>query len=67
VGGGPPFKYLAVNGVAIADDIHHAAKNLSSNMMANWVLASHHSRSGIVYFPATWRKTRYNNFIVSVM
>jgi len=46
---------------------HHAAKNLSSNMMANWVLASHHSRGGIFHFPATWRKTRYNNFIVSVM
>jgi hypothetical protein len=26
---------------------HHALTNLSSNMMANWVLASHHSRGGI--------------------
>jgi hypothetical protein len=36
---------------------HHAATNLSSNMMANWVFASHHSRGGIFHFPATWRKT----------
>lgn len=44
---------------------HHAAKNLSSNMMAIWVFASHHSRGGIFHFPATWRKTRYNNFIAA--
>jgi len=37
---------------------HHAATNLSSNTMANWVLASHHSRGGIFHSPATWRKTR---------
>jgi hypothetical protein len=34
-------------------------------MMANWVFASHHSRGGIFHFPATWRKTRYNNFIAA--
>src|ERR1700748_3079646 len=28
---------------------HHALTNLSSNMMANWVLASHHSRGGIFH------------------
>ena len=37
---------------------HHAMTNRSSNMMANWVLASHHSRGGIFHSPATWRKTR---------
>ena len=37
---------------------HHAVTNLSSNMMANWFLASHHSRGGIFHSPATWRKTR---------
>src|SRR4051812_38214549 len=26
---------------------HHAVTNLPSKMMANWVLASHHSRGGI--------------------
>jgi hypothetical protein len=44
---------------------HHAVTNLSSNMMANWVFASHHSCGGIFHFPATWRKTRYNNFIAA--
>ena len=42
---------------------HHALMNLSSNMMANWVLASHHSRGGIFHVCATWRKTRYSNLI----
>ena len=37
---------------------HHALTNLSSNMMANWVLASHHSRGGIFHVCATWRKSR---------
>jgi hypothetical protein len=37
---------------------HHALTNRSSNMMANWVFASHHSRGGIFHVPATWRKTR---------
>ena len=37
---------------------HHALTNLSSNMMANCVFASHHSRGGIFHSPATWRKTR---------
>jgi hypothetical protein len=32
---------------------HHAVTNLSSNMMANWVFASHHSRGGIFHSPAT--------------
>ncbi len=32
---------------------HHALTNLSSNMMANWVLASHHSRGGIFHVCAT--------------
>jgi hypothetical protein len=36
-----------------------------SNMMANWVLASHHSRGGIFYFSVTWRKTRLSNFIAA--
>ncbi len=44
---------------------HHAVTNLSSNMMANWVLASHHSRGGIFHSPATWRKTRYSSFIAA--
>ena len=39
-------------------DDHHALTNRSSNMMANWVFASHHSRGGIFHVPATWRKTR---------
>ena len=30
-------------------------------MMANWVLAWHHSRGGIFHVCATWRKTRCNN------
>jgi hypothetical protein len=32
---------------------HHALTNLSSNTMANWVLASHHSRGGIFHVCAT--------------
>ena len=44
---------------------HHALTNLSSNMMANWVLASHHSRGGIFHVCATWRKTRYSNLIAA--
>ena len=44
---------------------HHAVTNLSSNMMANWVFASHHSRGGIFHSPATWRKTRYSSFIAA--
>ena len=40
---------------------HHALTNLSSNMMANWVLASHHSRGGIFHVCATLCKTRYSN------
>jgi hypothetical protein len=34
---------------------HCALTNLSSNMMANWVLAWHHSRGGIFHVCATWR------------
>ena len=37
---------------------HHAVTNLPSNMMANWVLASHHSRGGIFHSATTSRKTR---------
>ena len=44
---------------------HHALTNLSSNMMANCVLASHHSRGGIFHVCATWRKTRYSNLIAA--
>jgi hypothetical protein len=44
---------------------HHALTHLSSNMMANWVLASHHSRGGIFHVCATWRKTRYSNLIAA--
>jgi hypothetical protein len=33
--------------------------------MANWVLASHHSRGGIFHVCATWRKTRYSNLIAA--
>jgi len=44
---------------------HHAVTNLSSKMMANWVLAPHHSRGGIFHSPATWRKTRYKSFIAA--
>ena len=44
---------------------HHAVTNLSSNMMANWVFASHHSRGGIFHSPATLRKTRYSSFIAA--
>jgi hypothetical protein len=35
---------------------HRAATNLSSNMMANWVFASHHSRGGIFRFPTNRHK-----------
>src|SRR5271165_6988421 len=44
---------------------HHALTNLSSNMMANWFLASHHSRGGIFHVCATLRKTRYSNLIAA--
>ena len=44
---------------------HHALTNLSSNMMANWVFASHHSRGGIFHVRATWRKTRNSNLIAA--
>ena len=44
---------------------HHALTNLSSKMMANWVLALHHSRGGIFHVCATWRKTRYSNLIAA--
>ena len=44
---------------------HHALTNLLLNMMANWVLASHHSRGGIFHVCATWRKTRYSNLIAA--
>jgi Homeodomain-like domain len=44
---------------------HHALTNLSSKMIANWVLASHHSRGGIFHVCATWRKTRYINLIAA--
>ena len=44
---------------------HHALTNLSSNMMANWVFASHHSRGGIFHVCATWRKTRNSNLIAA--
>ncbi len=44
---------------------HHAVANLSSNKMANWVLASHHSRGGVVHSPATRRKTRHRSFIAA--
>ena len=44
---------------------HHALTNLSSNMMANWVLASHHSRGGIFHVCTTWGKTRYSNLIAA--
>ena len=44
---------------------HHDLTNLSSNMIANWVLASHHSRGGIFHVCATWRKTRYSNLIAA--
>ena len=37
---------------------HHALTKRPSKMMANWFLASHHSRCGIFHFPATCRKTR---------
>src|SRR5215207_3447671 len=37
---------------------HHARTNLSSNMMANWVFASPHSRGDIFHSAAVWRKTR---------
>jgi hypothetical protein len=44
---------------------HYALTNLSSNMMANWVLAAHHSRGGIFHVCATLRKTRYSNLIAA--
>jgi len=44
---------------------HHALTNLSSNMMANWVFASHHSRGGIFHVCATRRKTRNSNLIAA--
>ena len=44
---------------------HHALTNLSSNMMANWVFASHHSRGGIFHVCATWRKTRNSNLVAA--
>ena len=57
---------VGVSGILGAGPVsHHALTNLSSNMMANWVLASHHSRGGIFHVCATWRKTRYSNFVAS--
>ena len=44
---------------------HHAWTNLSSNMMANWVLASYHSRAGIFHSPAVWRKTKNSSVVVA--
>ena len=44
---------------------HHALTNLSSNLMANWVLASHNSRGGIFHVCATGRKTRCSNLIAA--
>jgi len=38
----------------------HAATNLSSKLMANWVFTSRHSHAGIFHSPAIWRKTRYS-------
>ena len=47
-----------VSGISVRGRFsHHALTNLSSNMMANWVLASHHSRGGIFHACTTWRKT----------
>src|SRR5271168_1737449 len=55
-----------VSGILCAGPVsHHALTNLSSNMMANWVLASHHSRVGIFHVCAIWRKTRYSNLIAA--
>src|SRR5271167_3274693 len=55
-----------VSGILCAGAVsHHALTNLSSNMMANWVLASHHSRVGIFHVCAIWRKTRYSNLIAA--
>src|SRR5271166_482573 len=34
-------------------------------LMANWALASHHSRGGIFHVCATWRKTRHSNLIAA--
>ncbi len=44
---------------------HRAEANLSSNILANRVFASHYSDGGIICCPATWRKTRYSNLINS--
>ena len=39
-----------LSGISCAGPVdHHARTNLSSNMMANWVLASPHSRGGIFH------------------
>jgi ABC-type uncharacterized transport system substrate-binding protein len=51
-----PWDYLKFRVRGRVD--HHAVTNLPSNMMANWVLASHHSRGGIFHSAMTSRKTR---------
>ena len=40
----------------------HQATNLSPNRMANWVLASHHSRDGRFHASIARLRTRYRSF-----
>ncbi len=50
---------LGLSGILCAGPVdHHARTNLSSNMMANWVFASPHSRGDIFHSAAVWRNTR---------
>ena len=55
-----------VSGILCAGPVtHHALTNLSSNMIANWVFASNHSRGGIFHSLAASRKTRNRSFVAA--
>ncbi len=43
----------------------HRTTNLSPNRMANWVLASHHSRGGRFHSSTARLRTRYSSFIAA--
>src|SRR5215471_16321507 len=43
----------------------HWQTNLSPNTMANWVLASNHSRGGRFHSSAALFKTKYSSFIAA--
>ena len=43
----------------------HLLTNLSPKTMANWVLASNHSRGGRFHSSAAWLRTRYSSFVAA--